>query len=71
MSTKEQVAGNRLAKHPALAATPFPARAFLNASVAIAVTRRADGVLIDANSAFCEMVGRPKEDVIGKPSLEL
>ena len=71
MSTKEQVAGNRLATHPALAATPFPARAFLNASVAIAVTRRADGVLIDANSAFCEMVGRPREDVIGKPSLEL
>lgn len=65
------MAGNLLATPGARTQPQLPARSLLNAAVAVAVTRRSDGVFLDVNHAFCELIGYARRDVIGKSSLEL
>ncbi len=36
----------------------------------IAITRLSDGLMVDVNDAFATMLGRPKEELIGRTSLE-
>ena len=44
---------------------------FDESPIPAAITRPADGTFIDANAAFLEMIGRPREEVIGATSVEV
>jgi len=47
------------------------ARAFERSSDAMAVTRLADGVILDVNDSFCALTGYARQEVLGRTSSEL
>jgi PAS domain S-box-containing protein len=47
------------------------ARAFRVSADAITITRLDDGVILDANEAFCSMVGFGRNEVLGKSAVQL
>jgi PAS domain S-box-containing protein len=46
-------------------------QAFQATPLGTTVTRRSDGMLLDANDAFCRLVGYAREEVVGRPSTDL
>jgi len=46
-------------------------KAFQSGPVGLAITRASDGVYIDANAAFSELIGFSREELIGSTSLNL
>ena len=46
-------------------------RAFQSSPTGITITRMADGLIIDANLAFLQMVGYERSEVLGRTSVEL
>jgi PAS domain S-box-containing protein len=47
------------------------ARAFRASADAITISRLEDGVILDANEAFCSLVGFAQEEVLGKTAVQL
>jgi len=47
------------------------AAAFRSAADQMVVSRLDDGVIVEVNEAYCQTVGRPREDVLGRTTLDL
>jgi PAS domain S-box-containing protein len=47
------------------------ARAFRASAYAITISRLDDGVILDANDAFCSLTGFAQEEILGKTAVQL
>ncbi len=64
--TAQREADERLKESEHLFSTVFHA-----SPVAIVISRRADGTILEANDALVRLVGRPREQIVGRTATEL